>query len=75
MGNFDFLFGLLVGKLLCYSDNLSRTLQSTDISATEAQKIVHMTQGWVQVLLKVLKSKYKYSKNLQVQVQVQLQLK
>ena len=43
MGNFDFLFGLLVGKLLCYSDNLSRTLQSTDISATEAQKIVHMT--------------------------------
>ena len=40
METFDFLFGEL---LLCHSDVLSKTLQSKDISAAEAQQIVFMT--------------------------------
>ena len=44
METFDFLFGVLIGELLlCHSDNLSKTLQSKDISAAEAQQIVFMT--------------------------------
>ena len=44
METFDFLFGELIGELLlCHSDNLSKTLQSKDISAAEAQQIVFMT--------------------------------
>ena len=44
METFDFLFGVLIGELLlCHSDNLTKTLQSKDISAAEAQQIVFMT--------------------------------
>ena len=44
METFDFLFGVLIGELLlCHSDNLSKILQSKDISAAKAQQIVFMT--------------------------------
>ena len=43
MENFDFLFGILTGELLLgHSENPSKILQSTDISAAEAQQIVQM---------------------------------
>ena len=39
-----FFFGVLLGELiLCHSDNLSRTLQASHISAAEGQKIATMT--------------------------------
>ena len=41
---FDFLFGLLLGEtILKHTDNLSRTLQSQSISATEGQHIAELT--------------------------------
>ena len=44
METFDFLLGVLIGELfLCHCDILSKTLQSKDISAAEAQHIVLMT--------------------------------
>ena len=40
MEKFDFLFGLHLGSLLLrHSDNLSRTLQSSELSASEGQEI------------------------------------
>ena len=44
MRNFDFFSGTMLGHLiLSHGDNLSRTLQGTDISASEGQNIVKMT--------------------------------
>lgn len=44
MGSFDFFFGVSLGEfLLRHSDNLSRALQSPNMSAAEAQQIVSMT--------------------------------
>ena len=44
MKTFNFFFGVVLGELvLSHSDNLSKSLQSTRLSATEAQKIVVMT--------------------------------
>ena len=44
MENFNFLYGILIGELLLsHSENLSKILQSADISAAEAQQIVQMT--------------------------------
>ena len=44
MRNFYFFLGTMLGHLiLSHSDNLSRTLQSTDISASEGQNVMKMT--------------------------------
>lgn len=44
MKSFDFFFGVLLGELLFrHSDNLSRTLQATHMSAAEGQKVAAMT--------------------------------
>ena len=43
MRNFDFFFGTMLGHLiLSHSDNLSRTPQGTDISASEGQNVGKM---------------------------------
>ena len=40
MRSFEFFFGAVLGeKILCHSDNLSQTLQSTTMFAVEGQKI------------------------------------
>ena len=44
MMKFDFFFGAILGEtVLSHSDNLSRTLQKGDISASEGQGVVEMT--------------------------------
>lgn len=44
MNTFAFLFGAMLGQLLLrHSDNLSRTLQHTHISAAEGQRVATMT--------------------------------
>jgi len=46
MKSFDYFFEVSLGELLLnhsVSDNLSKTLQSTSMSAAESQKIVNMT--------------------------------
>ena len=44
MKSFDFFFGLMLGEfILKHSDNLSKTLQTMEISAAEAQKVAEMT--------------------------------
>ena len=43
MMKFDFFFGVMLGRtVLSHSDNLSRTLQKADISASEGQNIAKM---------------------------------
>ncbi len=49
METFEFFFGLLLGECLFrHSDNLSRTLQKKDISASEGQVIAKMTVSTLQ---------------------------
>ena len=49
MQTFDYFFGVSLGELvLKHSDNLSKTLQSTAMSAAEGQKIAAMTVGTLQ---------------------------
>ncbi|XP_072046421.1 zinc finger MYM-type protein 1-like [Amphiura filiformis] len=44
MNTFDFYYGIRLGELiLTHSDNLSKTLQSATMSATEGQKVAEMT--------------------------------
>ena len=44
MTSFDFFFGVSLGELLLkHSDNLSKTLQASSMSAAEGQKIADMT--------------------------------
>ena len=44
MKSFDYFFGVTLGDLILrHSDNLSRTLQKTDISAAEGQEVAAMT--------------------------------
>ena len=44
MMKFDFFFGAILGEtILSHSDNLSRTLQKGDISASEGQGVAEMT--------------------------------
>jgi len=44
MESFDYFFGISLGELLLrHSDNLSKTLQSSSMSAAEGQKIAEMT--------------------------------
>ena len=44
MMKFDFFFGAMLGQtVLSHSDNLSRTLQKGDISASEGQDTAEMT--------------------------------
>lgn len=44
MRSFNFFFGGLLGELiLCHSDNLSRALQGSRVSAAEGQMIATMT--------------------------------
>ena len=44
MKSFDFFFGVLLGELLLlHSDNLSKSLQSSTMSAAEGQKVAAMT--------------------------------
>lgn len=44
MKSFDYFFGVSLGELLLnHSDNLSKTLQSSSMSAAEGQKIADMT--------------------------------
>ena len=44
MSSFDFYFGFLLGELLLnHSDNLSTTLQATQISDIDGQKLAEMT--------------------------------
>ena len=44
MRSFNFFFGLLLGELILrHSDNLSRALQGSRVSAAEGQKIAKMT--------------------------------
>ena len=51
MNQFDFLFGLALGKqLLKHTDNLSRTLQAPSLTASEGQQIAELT--W-QTLLRI----------------------
>ena len=45
MTSFDFFFGLVLGEMLLnYSDNLSKTLQNTRLSAAEGQTVANMTK-------------------------------
>ena len=56
MRSFDFFFGVLLGELLLrHSDNLSRTLQTPLMSASEGQKVAAMT---VQALQSVRTEEY-----------------
>jgi hypothetical protein len=49
MKSFNFFFGASLGQLvLRHSDNLSRTLQATSMSAAEGQKIARMTLSTMQ---------------------------
>ena len=51
MRSFDYFFGASLGELLLkHSDNLSRTLQSSSMSAAEGQKIAEMTVSTLQLL-------------------------
>ena len=44
MDSFDFFFGLVLAEfILKHSDNLSKALQSIQMSAAEGQKIAEMT--------------------------------
>ena len=44
MTKFDFFFGVLLGLLILkHTDNLSKTLQGTNVSAAEEQKLMQMT--------------------------------
>ena len=44
MGKFDFYFGVSLGEMIFqHCDNLSRTLQTGDISVAEGQQIATMT--------------------------------
>ena len=44
MKGFDFFYGVSLGQLiLCHSDNLSRTLQRSDMSAAERQEVTRLT--------------------------------
>ena len=44
MRSFNFFFGVLLGELILrHSDNLSRALQGSHVSAAEGQKITKMT--------------------------------
>ena len=44
MRSFNFFFGVVLGELiLCHSDNLSRTLQASYVSAADGQRIATMT--------------------------------
>ena len=51
MMKFNFLFGVCLGsRILCHSDNLSKTLQHKTLSAAEGQRIAKLT---VSVLQKI----------------------
>ena len=51
MKTFDFFFGVVLGEMLLrHSDNLSRTLQSTHLSAAEGQTVAAMTVQTLQSL-------------------------
>ena len=51
MRTFDFFFGVSLGELLLnHSDNLSRTLQASSMSAAEGQKIANMTVTTLQAI-------------------------
>ena len=51
MNRFDFLFGLALGeRLLKHTDNLSRTLQTPSLTASEGQEIAELT---CQTLLRI----------------------
>ena len=44
MSSFDFFFGVTIGEMLLqHTDNLSRTLQSANISAAEGQHVAKLT--------------------------------
>ena len=44
MKNFDFFFGVVLGKLiLSHTDNLSKTLQHKEFSASEGQEVATLT--------------------------------
>ena len=44
MQSFDFFFGLVLGEMILrHSDNLSKTLQGTRVSAAEGQEVARMT--------------------------------
>ena len=46
MNSFDFYFGLLLGDLLLYhSDNLSKTLEATRMSAIDGQNTLQSTRS------------------------------
>ena len=48
---FQYFFGVLLGELLLkHSDNLSKTLQSPKLSASEGQRITAMTVKTLQSL-------------------------
>ena len=52
MKTFDFVFSLVLGqRLLAHTDNLNKTMQSTKITASEAQHVADLT---CQTLLKTL---------------------
>ena len=52
MMKFDFFFGAILGEtVLSHSDNLSRTLQKGDISASEGQGVAEMTVTCLKTLL------------------------
>ena len=49
MTSFDFFFGVSLGELLLkHSDNLSKTLQASSMSAAEGQKVADMTISTLQ---------------------------
>ena len=49
--NFNYLFGVLLSELLLrHKDNLSKTLQSPQLSAAEGQRIVGMTLRTLELL-------------------------
>ena len=51
MQKFEFLYGVMLGQLiLSHSDNLSRTLQKSDISAAEGQQVAELVVRTLQQL-------------------------
>ena len=51
MKKFDFFFGVSLGLLILkHTDNISRTLQRTDMSAAEGQKVMHSTLSTLQTI-------------------------
>ena len=54
MSKFDFYYGVLLGELILHhTDNLSRTLQKSDISAAEEHNVAGLVVKILHAVLKI----------------------